>query len=302
MTVPDDLAGLRELLVVADKRSFTAAAAELRVTPSAVSQKISALEARLGVRLLARTTRSVGLTEAGSRFVGELRPAMEGVRTALSSLEAARGRPSGTLRLNVPRLAVDRILGQLLGPFLSAQPGIRLDLAVDDGFTDIVEQGFDAGIRLGEMLEQDMVGLRLTGDMRSAVVGAPAYLAARDKPRHPRALHEHDCINYRRIASKSVYRWEFTDRGRDISIAVEGRLITNDSDVMVRAAIDGVGLAYVIEESVADALADGRLARVLVPYCPRFPGLFLYYPGRASLAPKLRALVDFLRTRRKPAP
>jgi DNA-binding transcriptional LysR family regulator len=293
----DDLAGLTTLLAVADKRSFTAAAAELGLTPSAVSQTVSALEQRLGVRLLQRTTRSVGLTEAGERFLAQVRPALASVRSAVESLDAARGRPSGTLRLNVPRLASQWIVEPLLAPFLAAHPDLRLDIAIDDGLANIVDQGFDAGIRLGEMLDRDMVAIRLTGDMRTAIVGSPAYLAAHGAPKHPRDLLRHACINYRRISSGTVYRWELTVKGREVTIAVDGRLVTNDGELMLRAALDGVGLAYLMEHVVADHLASGRLVRVLDRYCPPFPGLFLYYPSRAQLAPKLRALLDFLRDR-----
>ncbi|MCP3169207.1 LysR family transcriptional regulator [Myxococcus qinghaiensis] len=293
----DDYSGLTALAAVADKRSFTAAATMLRVTPSALSQSIRALEERVGVRLLQRTTRSVGLTEAGARFLAQLRPAMASIHAAFESLDAVRGRPSGTLRINVPRLAITPVLEPLLAAFLATYPELRLDIVVDDGLTNIVEQDFDAGIRLGETLDKDVVALRLTSDLRMAVVGSPAYLAARGRPKHPRDLHAHDCINFRYLRSGTVYRWEFTDKGRDITVAVEGRLVTNDNALQVRAALDGVGLANVMEHTVAQELADGRLIRVLSRFCAPFPGLFLYYPSRTQLPPKLRALVDFLRAR-----
>ncbi|MCY1023585.1 LysR family transcriptional regulator [Pyxidicoccus sp. MSG2] len=295
----DDLSGLTALVVVADKRSFTAAAAELRVTPSALSQSVRALEERVGVRLLQRTTRSVGLTEAGARFLAQLRPAMQGIHAAFESLDAVRGRPAGTLRLSIPRLASMMVVEPILAAFLAEYPELRLDVAVEDGLTRIVERGFDAGIRFGELLDKDVVAVPVTDDMRMAVVGSPAYFAARGRPRHPRDLHAHDCINYRHITSGAVYRWEFTDKGRDITLAVDGRLTTTDNDLMIRAALDGVGLAYLMESCIAEELADRRLVRVLTGYCPRFPGLFLYYPSRTQLAPKLRALVDFLRARRR---
>jgi DNA-binding transcriptional LysR family regulator len=210
-----------------------------------------------------------------------------------------RGRPAGTLRLNVPRLASTSVLEPIVAPFLAAHPELRLDITVDDAFTSIVEQGFDAGIRLGEMLDKDVVAVRITDDMRSAVVGSPAYFKAHGKPKHPRDLHAHDCINYRRIATGTIYRWEFTDEGRDISVAVDGRVITNDGDIMLHAALDGAGLAYVMEHSVREALAAKRLVRVLTPFCPSFPGLFLYYASGKQLPLKLRALIDFLRARRR---
>lgn len=302
MTVPaltTDLAGLAELARVADRRSFTAAAAELGVTPSAVSQAISALEGRVGVRLLQRTTRKVGLTEAGARFLAHLRPALDGVDAAFASLDELRARPAGTLRLTLSRLAHRAVLEPALAAFLATYPDLRVEIAIEDGFTSIVDKGFDAGIRLGESVEKDMVSVRVTDDYRVAVVGAPAYFATHRKPKHPRDLRAHDCIRYRQITSGTLYRWELTVDGRDVAIAVDGRIVTNDADIMVRAALDGLGLAHVIEHTVADALADGRLVRVLAPYCPRFPGLHLYFPSRRQLPAKLRALVEFLQARRR---
>ncbi|ATB45574.1 LysR family transcriptional regulator [Corallococcus macrosporus] len=293
----EDFAGLRELLLVAEKRSFTAAAAELRVTPSAVSQAIGALEERLHARLVQRTTRSVSLTEAGARFVAELRPAMEGIRGAFATLESARGRPTGTLRLNVPRLAFGPVIKPMLARFLTAHPELRIDVTLDDGLRDIVAEGYDAGIRLGERVDRDMVAVPVTGDMRMAVVGSPAYFDAHPHPRHPRDLAAHDCVNYRHATSRNIARWEFEVDGRELTVAVNGRVITNDNEVMVLAALDGQGLAYVMEHTVTEHLAAKRLVRVLTRYCPSFPGLYLYYPNRKNLALKLRALIDFLRAR-----
>ena len=297
-TPPAELTGLRELLVVADKRSFTAAAAVLRVTPSAISQTISALERRTGVRLLQRTTRSVGLTEAGARLLAQLRPALDGVAAAFASLDELRARPSGTLRLTVPRIACRAILDPLLAPFLAAHPELSLDLSVDDGFVDLVEGGFDAGIRLGESVGRDAIALRLTPALRAVVVGSPAYFAGHPRPRHPRDLARHDCIAYRQIARRAIYRWEFVDGDRELTIAVRGRVITNDADTMIRAALDGLGLAHLIETTIAEPLAQGRLVRVLTSYCPQFPGLHLYYPSRRQVPAKLRALVDYLQAQR----
>ena len=294
----EDLSGLTALLVVAEKRSFTAAAAEMRITPSAVSQPIRTLEERVGVRLLQRTTRSVGLTEAGARFIAQLRPAIDGIHVAFESLAELRDRPAGVLRLSVPRIAHELVLAEKMGAFLAAYPDIALDIDIDDAFTDIVKQGFDAGIRIGEMVEREMIGVRVSEDFRMAVVGSPAYFAARGKPKHPRDLHAHDCINYRRRALGVVPRWDFTEDGKDFEVAVNGRLIFNDGDVMVRAALDGLGLAWVIEQTVRDHLANKRLVRVLDAFCVPFPGLFLYYPSRTHVAPKLQALVDFLKVGR----
>ena len=294
----DDLSGLTALLSVAEKRSFTAAAAELRVSPSAVSQRVRALEERVGVRLLQRTTRSVGLTEAGARFIARLKPAIAEVHQAFDALGDLRDRPAGLLRLTLPRLAYEQILAPKLPAFVTAYPEIDLDMSIDDAFTNIVEHGFDAGIRIGEMVEREMIGVRVSGDLRMAVVGAPSYFAARGKPKHPRDLHAHDCINYRRRSLGVVYRWEFTENGKDFEIAVNGRILLNDGDLMLSAATSGLGLAYLLESSVRDHLADKRLVRVLDAYCVPFPGFFLYYPSRVHLAPKLKALVDFLKVGR----
>jgi DNA-binding transcriptional LysR family regulator len=270
--MPDDLSGLGALLAVAEKRSFTAAAAELRVSPSAVSQIVRALEERVGVRLLQRTTRSVGLTEAGARFIAQLKPALESVHGAFESLGALRDKPAGVLRLTVPRFGYEQILAPKLGAFLAAYPDIDLDVSIDDAFVDIVEQGFDAGIRIGEMVEREMIGVRVSADLRMAVVGSPAYFAARGKPKHPRDLHAHDCINYRRRSLGVVYRWEFTEDGKDFEIAVDGRVLVNDGEIMLNAATAGLGLSYLIDASVRAHLADKRLVRVLEAYCVPFPG------------------------------
>jgi DNA-binding transcriptional LysR family regulator len=293
-----DLAGLDAFLRVAEKRSFTAAAAELRVTPSAVSQTVRALEERLGIRLLQRTTRSVGLTEAGARFAAQLKPALESVQGAFDAVNALRDRPTGVLRLNLPRLGYQQVLAPKLEAFLAAYPEITLDVHVDDAFADIIDGGFDAGIRIGEMVERDMIGVRVSADLRSAIVGSPAYFARHDEPKHPRDLHAHDCINYRRRALGKVYAWEFTDKGKDFAVAVNGRLLIDDADLMLSAALDGLGLAYLLESTVREAVAAGRLVRVLEAFCPPFPGFFLYYPSRRQVAPKLKSLVDFLKVRR----
>jgi DNA-binding transcriptional LysR family regulator len=294
-----DLSGLTELLLVAEKRSFTAAAAALRVTPSAVSQTVRALEERVGVRLLQRTTRKVGLTEAGSRFIARLKPALSSVHDAFKALDELRDRPAGLLRLTVPRLGYEQVLAPRLPEFMARYPDIQLDASIDDAFVDIVEHGFDAGLRIGEMLDREMIGVRVSADLRTAVVGSSGYFAARGKPKHPRDLHEHDCISYRRKSSGVVYRWEFTEHGKDFAVTVGGRLWLNDADLMLDAARDGLGLAYVMESSVRQELAEKRLVRVLDQFCTPFPGFFLYYPSRAQMAPKLKALVDFFKLPRR---
>jgi DNA-binding transcriptional LysR family regulator len=295
--IKDELAGLSVLLEVAERKSFTRAAAALGVTPSAVSQTVTGLEARVGVRLLQRTTRSVGLTEAGLQFVTRVRPAVEEVRACFAELEGTRERPAGTLRLNVPRVASRAVLEPLLARFLSAHPDIRLDVTVDDGLTDLVAGGFDAGIRLGERLERDMVAVRIGADERSAVVGSSAYFAAHGRPRHPRDLHDHDCVVWRSVTGGSLYRWEFTEGERDFEVAVSGRVIANDIDLMLRAAHDGLGLAYLFESTVRTALVEKKLERVLAEFCPPFAGLHLYYPSGSRVSPKLRAFIEFLKVR-----
>jgi DNA-binding transcriptional LysR family regulator len=293
----DDLSGLTALLSVAEKRSFTATAAELRVTPSAVSQSIRALEERVGVRLVQRTTRRVGLTEAGERFIARLRPAMAGVQEAFELLSELRDRPAGLLRLTVPRWGYQQVLAPKLAAFLASYPDIDLDISIDDAFTDIVARGFDAGLRIGEMVEREMVGVRVGGELDSAVVGSPDYFARHGIPRHPSDLQAHDCINYRRRALGVVYRWEFNEDGRDFEVAVNGRLLLDDADLILSAALDGLGLAYLIDSAVREPLEQKRLVRVLDAYCVPFPGFYLYYPSRTLLAPKLQALVDFLKLR-----
>lgn len=293
----NDLSGLPALLAVADQRSFTAAAARLQVTPSAISQAVRALEERLGVRLVQRTTRSVGLTEAGERLVSQLRPSLENVRDTLDSFADQRDVPAGTLRLEVPRIAYHRVIRPHLPAFLAAHPRIRVELRIDDGFSNIIESGCDAGIRIGEMLERDMIAVKISPEETSAVVGAPAYFAARGKPRHPRDLRDHDCITYRRIRRGDIYRWEFTVDGKEIEISVDGRVVLNDGEAMTSAALDGLGLANTLESTVREHIAEGRLQRVLARFCTPFPGLFLYYPSRAHLAPKLAAFITFLTAR-----
>jgi DNA-binding transcriptional LysR family regulator len=280
---------------VAEKRSFRAAAAELRVTPSAVSQVVRALEERVGVRLVQRTTRNVGLTEAGEHFVARLKPALHEINVAFESLGELRGRPSGVLRLTMLRTGYSDVVKPVLARFLAAYPDIRIDVSLDEALSNIVAEGFDAGIRLGHSLDREMIAIRVSPDQRVVVVGAPSYFERRGKPAHPRDLYDHDCINLRKITSGAVDRWRFLENGKDFEIAVEGQVVTNDGAVLVDAALDGLGLAYVFESMVAKLVMEKRLMRVLDRYCPEVPGYFLYYPSRLNLAPKLKALIDFLK-------
>ncbi|MDX2036437.1 MAG: LysR family transcriptional regulator [Isosphaeraceae bacterium] len=292
----DDLSGLKVLLCVARKKSFTAAAAELRVTPSAVSQTVRVLEDRVGVRLLARTTRNVGLTEAGARFVAQLQPALDQIDEAFESLGALQGRPSGLLRLTMLRTGYADVVRPILSRFLAEHPDVRIDISLDEGLSNVVTEGFDAGVRLGHALDQEMIAVRISPDQRIVVVGSPAYLSAHPRPEHPRDLHDHDCINLRKFTKGTVDRWRFVEHGRDLEVAVDGPIVTNDGSVLVDAAADGLGLAYVFENMVTHLVSEKRLVRVLDPYCPMIPGYFLYYPSRAHVPLKLRAFVDFLKS------
>lgn len=291
----DDLTGLRALLCVVQKQSFTAAAAELRVTPSAVSQTIRGLEDRVGVRLLARTTRNVGLTEAGAQFVAKLQPALGQIDEAFEALGEMRGRPSGLLRLTMLRTGYTDVFKPILARFLVEHPDIRVEISLDEALSNLVAEGFDAGIRLGHTLEREMIAVRVSVDQELVVVGSPGYFARHGKPAHPRELHGHDCINLRKATRGTVDRWRFVDNGKDLDIAVTGHIVTNDGAVLVDAALDGLGLAYVFQSMVRGHVAEKRLVRVLDKYCPQIPGYFLYYPSRVNLAPKLKALVDFLK-------
>jgi DNA-binding transcriptional LysR family regulator len=293
-TMDDDFSGLRPFVVTARRRSFTAAAAELGVSPSAVSQSVRALEERLGVQLLQRTTRSVGTTEAGAQLLARLGPLLGELAGALEEAAEHGAAPRGTLTLSVPRIGYHELLLPKLAAFLAAHPHVTLDVRLEDSLSDIVAQGIDAGIRIGERLDESMVAVRVSGPLSSAVVGSPSYFAAHGRPRRPRDVLQHACILYRHVTGGDLYRWEFTEDGVDLSLAVPGRLIVNDLEAMVGAALRGVGLAHVLTCSVTAHLESGRLVRVLAPHCPPFPGFFLYFPSRKHLAPKLRALIDAL--------
>lgn len=294
----DDFTGLTALLAVASRRSFTAAAALLGVTPSAVSQTISALEDRLQIRLVERTTRSVRLTEAGARFVDQVKPAIEEVRAAFVDVAEHRKKPSGTLRITIARTAYEDELEEMFAAFMAVYPDVALEISLDDGLVDIVERGFDAGVRLGESLERGMIAVQLTEE-RSVVVGSPSYFAERGRPTHPRELLGHECINFRRITSATLYRWEFSESGREFQLAVRGRFTSDDGRALLRAAERGLGLAYLLASSAQQSLSSGRLLQVLDQFCPSFPGFFIYYPSRANLPLKTRALIDFARKWRR---
>jgi DNA-binding transcriptional LysR family regulator len=287
---------LRAFRLIAEHGAFTRAAAVLGVTPSALSQSVRQLEERLGVRLLQRTTRRVGLTDAGRELLARIEPALGAIDAALEDLRQRGGTPAGTLRVTVPQVAARALLQPLLAEFLATYPRIVLDLRVENTLTDLVGEGLDAGIRLGESLQRDMIAAPLGGKLRSVVVGAPAYFARHGRPQHPRDLAQHNCVRFR-FASGAVYRWEFARAGRWFEMAVEGNLIVNDNDVAIGAALDGFALHNAVEPLVRGWLADGRLESVLDAYLPPYEGFYVYYPSRQQMPPKLRVLIDFLRAR-----
>ncbi|WDZ76803.1 LysR family transcriptional regulator [Ensifer adhaerens] len=288
------LSQLAVLAAVAAHGSFRGAARELGVAPSAVSHAVGSLEASLGIRLLARTTRSVAPTEEGRRLLERLAPALEEIAHALEAAADARERPAGNLRITAPRFAADLILAPRLGRFLNLYPEIVLEIANEDGFTDIVEEGYDAGIRLGESLEADMIAVKVGPELESAVVASPDYFERHGRPQHPRDLAEHRCIR-RRFSNGALYRWEFERDGEELTVSVEGPLILGEDRPIIKAAIGGAGLAYLFLSRVETSLAEGRLERVMEDWCAPYAGPYLYYPSRRQMRPALRAFIDFFR-------
>jgi DNA-binding transcriptional LysR family regulator len=282
-------------LAVARERSFTRAAAQLGVSQSALSHAISGLEARLGLRLLTRTTRSVSPTEAGERLVLTAAHRFEEVEAELEALSELRDKPAGTIRITAIDYVADTILWPKLAKFLRDYPDIKLEITVDYGLTDIVAQRFDAGVRTGEQVAKDMIAVRIGPDMRMAVVGSPSYFAKRSPPKKPQDLTGHKCINLRLASHGGFYAWEFEKGGRELKVRVEGQLIFNGTYQMLNAALAGYGLAYIPEDLARPYLAKGRLKRVLEDWCPPFPGYHLYYPSRRNSSPAFALLVDALR-------
>jgi DNA-binding transcriptional LysR family regulator len=289
-----DFANLNAFAAVVEHRSFVRAAAHLGITPSALSQTIRQLEERLGVRLLNRTTRSVAPTTAGERLYQRLRPAVDELAAAVAEAASTRERPAGVLRINAPRTAALRLIAPRLGRFHRDNPGVVLDVTVDDALTDIVAGRFDAGIRLGELLEKDMIAVRLTGEMEMMAVASAEYLARHGTPETPDELHDHACLNWRWPTDGSLYRWEFEDGGREFEISVNGPVIANDIEVVLQAALQGLGIAYASHEWIEGWLKDGKLVRLLERYSPKFPGVYLYHPSRRQQPPALRAFIDCL--------
>ena len=293
----ENLNDVLAFLAVARDRSFTRAAAKLGVSQSALSHTIRRLEARLGLRLLARTTRSVAPTEAGERLLGALGPRFDETEAELAGLSELRDKPAGTVRITSGEHAAEAILWPALAKLLPRYPDIKVELNIDYGLTDIVAERYDAGVRLGEQVAKDMIAVRIGPDFRMAVVGAPSYFARRPKPKHPQDLTAHDCINIRLPTYGSIYAWEFEKRGRALKVRVEGQLVFNNIALRVNAALAGLGLAYLSEDQVRQHVAEGRLVRVLGDWCPPFSGYHLYYPSRRQAAPAFALLVEALRYR-----
>jgi DNA-binding transcriptional LysR family regulator len=288
----DDLVAF---LAVARERSFTKAAAKLGVSQSALSHTVRELEARLGVRLLSRTTRSVGPTEAGDRLLHTLGPRFDEIESELAAVSELRQTPAGTIRITATEYALDTLLWSKLSKFLRRYPDIKLEVFLENGLTDIVAQRFDAGVRAGEQVAKDMIAVRIGPDMRIAVVGAPSYFKNRPEPRKPQDLIGHNCINLRLTTLGGLYGWEFEKGNRELKVRVEGQLTFNNTAQMLTAALDGFGLAYVPEDLAQPHITKGRLKQVLADWCPPYAGYHLYYPSRRQSSVAFSLLVDALR-------
>jgi DNA-binding transcriptional LysR family regulator len=297
-----DLADLTAFVAVADHLSFRHAASRLGVTPSALSHSMRQLEERLGMRLLNRTTRSVSVTDAGLRLLERLRPAISEIAGALEDLNQERQRPVGRLRIYAIDLAASAVIAPIWRRFLSTYPDVHLEVAVGEAPIDIVAKGFDAGIGPRDRVPADMIAVRVMGPMKIAVVGAPTYFARRRAPRTPDDLARHICVEYRREADGGVLMWLFERNRKSRRISVDGRVMVNNPDLAVRAAVDGLGIAYTVEALAEPFLRSGQLVRVLEDWSPSFEGLFLYYPGHRQVPAALRALIDMIRAARGSAP
>jgi DNA-binding transcriptional LysR family regulator len=288
------LDGVQAFLTVAQHRNFRRAAAELGVTPSAIGQAVRALEARVGATLFARTTRSVGLTEAGERFLARAKPAFEELVAAGQGAGELGQRPAGLLRLSVPRAVVPIVLQPLIASFCRAYPEVEVEIAASEQSVDLAADGFDAGIRLGQFIAPDMVAVRLTPPFRFVIVGSPTYLARSGRPELPEDLRHHACLRIRRSGGGPAL-WSLNDNGHPVEAAVSGPLLANDFPTLLGAALEGMGLAQVPEPIAAEPVAAGRLVLVLESFAPMTPGVFLYHPGRRQVMPKLRAFIDHVK-------
>lgn len=294
----ENVQDLLAFVAVAQERSFTKAAAKLGVSQSALSHTIRGFEARIGLRLLTRTTRSVSPTEAGERLLRNVAQRFEEIDAELEAVTELRDKPAGTVRISATEYAADTILLPKLALFLPQYPDITVEIIVDYGLTDIVAERYDAGVRPGEQVAKDMIAVRIGPDLRMAVVGAPSYFANRRAPKEPQDLTDHNCINLRLPTYGGLYAWEFEKRGREVRVRVEGQLVLNATTQMVHAALSGSGLAYVPEDLARPHLADGRLQRVLEDWCPAYSGFHLYYASRRQPSAAFALLVEALRHRR----
>ena len=298
----EQLGELMAYAAVAEERSFTRAAAKLGMTQSSLSHLVRRLEASLGVRLLSRTTRSVAPTDAGERLLRTLRPALDEIDHEIASLSELRERPAGSIRITTAEHAAQTILLPVLSRLLPGYPDIHVEIVIDYGLTDVVAERFDAGIRLGEQVAKDMVAVRIGPPMRMAVVGSPGYFGDRRLPKAPQDLADHCCINLRLPTAGGLYAWEFAKGARDLKVRVDGQLTVNNIPMALRAARDGIGIAYLPDDLVRADLDAGRLVRVLADWCPAFPGYHLYYPSRRQPKPAFALLVEALRSHAKHTP
>ncbi len=297
MNTPINVNDLIAFLAVAREASFTRAAAKLGVSQSALSHTVRGLEERLGLRLLTRTTRRVAPTEAGARLLENVGPHIDEINAELAALTELRDRPAGNIRITAGEHAAETILWPTLLEFLPSYPDINVEVVADYGLTDIVAERYDAGVRLGEQVAKDMVAVRIGPDMRMAVVGAPSYFAERKRPKSPQDLTDHACINLRLPTYGGIYAWEFEKGDRELKVRVDGQLVFNTGSLILRAALSGLGLAYLPEDRVRSHLDDGHLVRVLTDWCAPFPGYHLYYPSRRQPTPAFALLVEALRYR-----
>ena len=291
----EDLNEMLWFLAVAEERSFTKAAAKLGTSQSSISHAVKRLEARMGLRLLTRTTRSVVPTDVGERLIRSLAPRLAEIDTEIDELMAFRDKPSGTVRMTLSDHALDSVVWPKLRPVLKEYPDVKLELNIDNGFRNIVEERFDAGVRLGESLDRDMIAVRIGPDWRLVAVASPEYLSTRGVPDDPGELVSHICINHRQARSGGLYAWEFEKGGRELRVRVDGQLTFNTSYAMIDAALSGYGIAYLPEDLVQASIESGRLVQVLDDWSPAFPGYYLCYPSRRQNSPAFRIVIDALR-------
>jgi len=291
----EDWGSLAAFALVAEWRSFTRAAARLGVSPSALSHTMRRLEERVGVQLLARSTRKVSTTQAGERLLARINPAIHEIADAVEQLGEISGRPMGHIRISAPGEAARRVIAPALPRFVENYPEIIVEVLIEQGFTNIIERRLDAGIRLGESLEKDVIAVPVSGPLRMAAIASPRYFKRHGIPKDPRDLRSHRCINVRFPASGTIYKWEFERASEKVDIAVEGPLIFDSGGMVVDAALAGVGIGFVLEDRVLGHIKAGSLVRVLSDWCPTFPGFYLYYPGRRQVSPALAAFIDAVR-------